>query len=56
VGTAATADVAVFCLATSALSFPLHLIFDQTVLTGTALGWASIAGLGLGPVGLVFYA
>lgn len=55
VGTAPTASVAVFCLATSALSLPLHLMFEQTVLPATALGWASIAGLGLGPVGLAFY-
>lgn len=55
VGTAPTASVAIFCLATSALSLPLHFIFEQTVLPSTALGWASIAGLGLGPVGFAFY-
>ncbi|WP_298858127.1 EamA family transporter [uncultured Sulfitobacter sp.] len=55
VGTAPTASVAVFCLATAALSLPLHLIFEDTVLPSTALGWASIAGLGLGPVGFAFY-
>ena len=55
VGTAPTASVAIFCLATSALSLPLHLMFEDTVLPTTALGWASIAGLGLGPVGFAFY-
>lgn len=55
VGTAPTASVAVFCLATSALSLPLHLMFEETVLPATMLGWASIIGLGLGPVGLAFY-
>ena len=55
IGTAPTASVAVFCLATAALSLPLHLAFEDTVLPTTALGWASIAGLGLGPVGLAFY-
>lgn len=55
VGSAPTASVAVFCIATSALSFPLHLMFEETVLPTTALGWASIAGLGLGPVGFAFY-
>lgn len=55
VGTAPTASVAIFCLATSALSLPLHLVFEQTVLPATMLGWASIAGLGLGPVGFAFY-
>ncbi len=55
VGTAPTASVAIFCLGTAALSLPLHLIFEETVLPVTPLGWASIAGLGLGPVGLAFY-
>ncbi|MGJ8595793.1 aromatic amino acid exporter YddG [Sulfitobacter sp.] len=55
VGTAPTASVAVFCLATSALSLPLHLMFEETVFPATALGWASIVGLGIGPVGLAFY-
>lgn len=55
VGDAPTASVAVFCLATSALSLPLHLLFEHTVLPATTLGWLSIAGLGLGPVGFAFY-
>ncbi|MEH6519913.1 aromatic amino acid exporter YddG [Sulfitobacter sp.] len=55
VGSAPTASVAVFCIATSLLSFPLHLMFEETVFPTTALGWASIAGLGLGPVGFAFY-
>ncbi len=55
VGTAPTASVAVFCLASAALSLPLHLILEQTVLPENALGWAAILGLGLGPVGLAFY-
>lgn len=55
VGDAPTATVGVFCLATAALSLPLHLIFEETVLPQTAIGWASVAGLGLGPVGLAFF-
>ncbi|MFC6639211.1 EamA family transporter [Sulfitobacter sp. JBTF-M27] len=55
VGTAPTATVAVFCLATAALSLPLHLMFEQTVWPQSALAWASVAGLGLGPVGLAFF-
>ncbi len=55
VGTAPTASVCVFCLATAALSLPLHLMFEETVFPSSALGWASILGLGLGPVGLAFY-
>lgn len=55
IGDAPTASVAVFCLATSALSLPLHLLFEATVLPTTAIGWLAIAGLGLGPVGLAFF-
>ena len=54
-GDAPTASVALFCLGTAALSLPLHLIFEDTVLPGDSLGWLSILGLGLGPVGLAFY-
>ncbi|MDF1727870.1 MAG: DMT family transporter [Sulfitobacter sp.] len=55
VGYAPTATVAVFCLAASALSLPLHLIFEETRLPVDALGWASVIGLGVGPVGLAFF-
>lgn len=55
VGTAPTASVAVFCLATSAMSLPLHFMFEEMLLPDTAIGWASILGLGLGPVGFAFY-
>ncbi|MGJ8618186.1 MAG: aromatic amino acid exporter YddG [Sulfitobacter sp.] len=55
VGAVPTASVAVFCLASAALSLPLHLMFEDTILPATTLGWAAIAGLGLGPVGLAFY-
>ena len=55
IGTAPTATVAVFCLATAVLSLPLHLMFEETALPATWLGWASILGLGLGPVGLAFF-
>lgn len=55
VGDAPTTSVTVFCLATAALSLPLHLLFEDTVFPDTALGWAAIAGLGLGPVGLAFF-
>lgn len=55
VGTAPTASVAVFCLATSALSLPLHLVFEETILPDDGIGWLAILGLGLGPVGAAFY-
>lgn len=50
-----TETVVIFCLATAVLSVPLHLAFETTVWPDGPLGWASVAGLGLGPVGLAFY-
>ncbi|UWR23104.1 DMT family transporter [Sulfitobacter sp. S190] len=55
VGNAPTASVTIFCLGTAALSLPLHLALETTVWPQGAWGWLSIAGLGLGPVGLAFY-
>ncbi|MEM6940282.1 MAG: EamA family transporter [Pseudomonadota bacterium] len=54
-GDAPTATVAVFCLASAALSLPLHLIFEQTIWPADAIGWLSVIGLGLGPVGVAFF-
>ncbi len=54
-GATPTASVAVFCLATAALSAVAHLAFEDTVAPDDAPGWAAIVGLGLGPVGLAFY-
>lgn len=54
-GTVPTATVALFCLVTSALSAVLHLALETTVMPEGVLGWAAVAGLGLGPVGLAFY-
>lgn len=54
-GEVPTESVVIFCLASAALSVPLHLGFEQTVWPATVLGWAAVAGLGLGPVGLAFY-
>lgn len=55
VGNAPTASVAIFCLGSSVLSVPLHLIFETPQLPETPLAWAAIIGLGVGPVGLAFY-
>jgi len=55
VGNAPTASVAVFCLATALLSAGLHLTLEQTIWPQGAIGWLSVLGLGLGPVGLAFY-
>lgn len=50
-----TAAVTVFCLATSLISFLLHLGLETTAWPAEPLGWLSILALGLGPVGLAFY-
>lgn len=52
---APTSSVAVFCLATAALSAALHLVVEDTVWPQGTVGWAATIGLGLGPVGLAFY-
>ncbi len=53
---APTEAVAGFCLATAALSALFHGVFETTVAPAGAAAWAAVAGLGLGPVGLAFYA
>ena len=55
-GSVPTEAVTVFCLATSALSLVAHLALETTVWPNGALGWAAIAGLGIGPVGIAFFA
>ncbi|APX13850.1 aromatic amino acid exporter YddG [Tateyamaria omphalii] len=54
-GTVPTASVAVFCIASAALSVPFHLTLENTVWPAGQLGWLSAILLGLGPVGLAFY-
>ncbi|MFY9211073.1 MAG: EamA family transporter [Aestuariivita sp.] len=54
-GSAPTASVAVFCIATAVLSAGLHLALEDTVWPEGRLGWIATIGLGLGPVGLAFY-
>ena len=54
-GTVPTASVAVFCLASAALSLPLHLTLETTQWPVGVMGWGSMILLGLGPVGLAFY-
>ncbi|SPF75154.1 Methyl viologen resistance protein YddG [Aliiroseovarius pelagivivens] len=54
-GNTPTASVVVFCLATAVLSIGAHLLWEDTVWPNGTMGWASVAGLGLGPVGLAFY-
>lgn len=54
-GNTPTASVAVFCVATAALSAGAHLAFEDTAWPDGTIGWAAVLGLGLGPVGLAFY-
>ncbi|MDV7144590.1 EamA family transporter [Tropicimonas sp. TH_r6] len=54
-GQTPTETVAIFCLATALLSGIAHFALEETVVPQTALAWASVAALGLGPVGLAFY-
>lgn len=54
-GTIPTASVAVFCLATAALSAMAHLAWETTLWPVGTSGWLSVLALGLGPVGLAFY-
>lgn len=43
-----------FCAVTALLALCCHFLFEQTVAP-QGLGWAAIAGLGLGPVGGAFF-
>jgi drug/metabolite transporter (DMT)-like permease len=52
---APTEAVAGFCLATSALAWICHFLFETTVWPAGASEIAAIVALGLGPVGLAFY-
>ena len=51
-----TAAVAGFCLAAAALALPCHLVLETTVWPDSAAQWLAIMALGIGPVGLAFYA
>lgn len=55
VGDTPTESVAVFCIAAAGLSLLAHLGLEETVWPTGAIGWGSVIGLGLGPVGLAFY-
>lgn len=54
--TAPTDAVALYCLATAVLALLCHLAFERTVWPQGAVEWLAVAGLGLMPVGLAFYA
>lgn len=54
-GDVPTQSVVVFCLATALLSGFAHLALEETVWPSGTWGWASVAALGVGPVGLAFF-
>lgn len=51
-----TAAVAVNCLATAALAALVHLAVETPAWPASPLGWLAVLGLGLGPVGIAFFA
>jgi len=55
-GAVPTSAVVVFCLASAGLSAVSHLALETTQWPVGPVGWASVLGLGLGPVGLAFFA
>lgn len=54
-GAQPTETVVVFCLATAVLSTLAHLALETAQWPQGALGWASVAALGIGPVGIAFF-
>ncbi|MFT4783776.1 MAG: drug/metabolite transporter (DMT)-like permease [Paracoccaceae bacterium] len=54
-GAVPTQSVVVFCIACAVLSGLAHLALEKTAWPESTLGWLSIAGLGIGPVGLAFF-
>lgn len=54
-GDTPTSSVAIFCLATAALSFVAHLNLEETTWPVEKVGWAALIILGVGPVGLAFF-
>ena len=54
-GDVPTEAVTVFCLAAAVLSGLAHLAIETTAWPQSALGWASVVALGVGPVGIAFF-
>jgi drug/metabolite transporter (DMT)-like permease len=53
---ASTDSVVGFCLLTALLALPCHLLFETTAFPQEISVWIAVIGLGLGPVGIAFYA
>jgi len=54
-GRVPTNSVTVFCALSALLSAVAHLALEDPAWPRGAIGWLSVAALGLGPVGLAFY-
>lgn len=54
-GDVPTEAVTVFCLSAAILSAAAHIALETTVWPQSALGWASVVALGIGPVGIAFF-
>lgn len=54
-GDVPTAAVTIYCLAAALGSLLAHVAFETTTWPETSIGWLSVVGLGLGPVGLAFF-
>jgi drug/metabolite transporter (DMT)-like permease len=50
-----TVGVTIYCAGTAVLSLAAHLLVEETRWPESAGGWAAVALLGLGPVGLAFF-
>ncbi len=50
-----TDAVGAFCGGTALLAWIAHFLLEPTIWPDSALAWAAVAGLGLGPVGSAFF-
>lgn len=54
-GAQPTAAVVVYCLIAAGLSALAHLTLEEAAWPESAMGWAAVVALGVGPVGLAFF-
>ncbi len=50
-----TVSVTIYCAGTAVLSLLAHLLWEEAAWPASVEGWAAVALLGLGPVGLAFF-
>ncbi len=56
IGTVPTDTVGWYCLATALLGLVCHLLFEKSVWVATPTAWWSVIALGVGPIGIAFFA